>query len=153
VVKWNVFYDRSHHYWWRPAQFLRASSSGNVFSAAVISVSVLAGLRRAKELLVNAAFGGSFSAAGVECDLADILAVCQVLLHTRTCHLRLFNSCTSSWVVDSTYVLFATPLRSGCALNNRTIIKVCSVHLLPIHNKGPLQYGLCMDFITFSFDQ
>jgi hypothetical protein len=46
------------------------------------------------------------------------LAVCEVLL--GICLLRLFTLCKSSWVVDSTEVLFTTPLCPACALTFRT---------------------------------
>jgi hypothetical protein len=46
------------------------------------------------------------------------LAVCEVLL--ETCLLHLFTSWKSSWVVDSTEVLFTAPLYPSYALIIRT---------------------------------
>jgi hypothetical protein len=66
---------RSHHYWWRPTYFLRASCSGSAFSAPVVSVSISVVLRGAKKLRVNTVFGGSLTAADVGTVLVDFLAV------------------------------------------------------------------------------
>jgi hypothetical protein len=60
--------------------FLGASCSGSVFSAPVVSVSMLLVLRDAKKLLVITAFVGSLTAADFGTDIVDFLAVCEVSL-------------------------------------------------------------------------
>jgi hypothetical protein len=55
------------------------------------------------------------TAADVRIGLVDFLAVCEVLLDIL--HLRHFTCWkSSSWAIDSTEVLFTTPLRPSCAL-------------------------------------
>jgi hypothetical protein len=58
-------------------------------SAPVVSVSMSVVLRGAQKLRVNAAFGGSLTAADVGTGLVDFLAVCEVSL--ELCFLRLLT--------------------------------------------------------------
>jgi hypothetical protein len=58
------------------------------------------------------------TAADVGTGLVDFLAVCEVLL--QICLLHLFTSWKlSTWAIDSTEVLFTTPLCPACALTFR----------------------------------
>jgi hypothetical protein len=59
--------------------FLGASYSDTVFSAPVVSISMLV-LRDGKKLRVNTDFGDSLTAADFGTGLVDFLAVCEVLL-------------------------------------------------------------------------
>jgi hypothetical protein len=92
------------HYWWRPTSF----------TAPVMFISISVVQSGAKKLRIDIAFGGSLTAADVGTSLADFFAVYEVSL--EICLLRLFTSWKSSWAVDSTEVLFTTPLYPACAL-------------------------------------
>jgi hypothetical protein len=62
-----------------PPDFLGASCSSSVFSAPEVFVSISVVLRGAKNLQVNADFGGNLTAADDGTGLVDLLAVCDFL--------------------------------------------------------------------------
>jgi hypothetical protein len=70
--------------------FLGASSSGSVFSAPVVSVSMSVVLRGVKKLRVNTDFGGSLTAADVRAGLINFFTVCEILLEIHFLHLFIF---------------------------------------------------------------
>lgn len=94
--------------------FLGACFSDRVSSALIVSVSMTVVLRGVKNLRVNVAFEGSLTAAGVGTGLSHFLVVSSVLL--QVCILRHVTFWKSpSCAVDSTEVLFVTPLCPACA--------------------------------------
>jgi hypothetical protein len=77
-----------------------ASWSRSIFPAPVDSVSKSVALRSAKNLRVNTASGHGVRTVDVETNLAELLAVCEVLI--EICFLRLLMSHLAYLIVDST---------------------------------------------------